>query len=311
MNATTNIPVFFATDDNYAPFLGVAIHSLTENLAHDSVCTINVLTAGLSAYNRSALRRSVKGRSTINFIDVSDKVKALANKLHLRDYYTKATYYRFFIADLFPEYDKALYLDCDIVITGDVTELYNTPLGGKLVGAIQDELIQKVNIFGKYSENVLNIPRTKYFNAGVLVMNLAEFRRRHIEEEFVNLLGIRKFDVAQDKDYHNTLCYGSTVPVGIEWNKNPFINPAYDHSKTPKLVHYKINWRPWHHRGIMYEDIFWSYAERNVYFRRIKKVLRNYSDEEKLRDKKGYDNLVLLAARQSINAKVTYIKERA
>ena len=190
---TTNIPVFFATDDNYAPFLGVAIHSLTENLSKDSVCTINVLTAGLSAYNRSALRRSVKGRSTINFIDVSDKVKALADKLHLRDYYTKATYYRFFIADLFPEYDKALYLDCDIVITGDVTDLYNTPLGGKLVGAIQDELIQKVNIFGKYSENVLNIPRTKYFNAGVLVMNLKAMREMDFEKVFINLVGAVKF----------------------------------------------------------------------------------------------------------------------
>ena len=311
MCTTTTIPVFFATDDNYAPFLGVAIKSMTENLSKDSVCKIHVLTSGLSVFNRAALKRSVSGRSTVEFVDVSEQIKSIASRLHIRDYYTKATYYRFFIADLFPEYDKALYLDCDIVVNGDITELYNTDLGNKLVGAIQEEVMQKTNVFGAYVEKVLNIPRSVYFNAGILVMNLAEFRKRDVEGLFIDLLGKRRFDVTQDQDYLNVICYGSTVPIGIEWNKTPFINPAFDHSRAPKLVHYKINWKPWHYSGVMYEKLFWLYADKTVYRRKIRKIFENYSSSQKASDALAYKNLYLMAARQTLDATVTYCESKA
>ncbi len=306
----TTIPIFFATDDNYAPFLGVAIQSLTENVSKEYVCKIHVLTTDLSAHNRAAIRRSAKRPATVEFVDVSEKVKALADRLHLRDYYTKATYYRFFIANLFPQYDKALYLDCDIVVTGDISELYNTELGDNLVGAIQEE-VMLIDVFGKYSEVVLNVPRRSYFNAGILVMNLAEFRRINIENEFIKILGKRRFTVAQDQDYLNVICYGKSVFVCYDWNKTPISNSEYSESATPKLIHYKINWKPWHYNNVMYGDLFWEYANRSPYRRHIAKIFRGYTDEERQRDADAYTNLAALAAKQTADPAETYCNSNA
>ena len=49
-----------------------------------------------------------------------------------------------FIATLFPEYDKAIYLDADLILVGDISELYNTNIEGKLVAAINDKLVSSV-----------------------------------------------------------------------------------------------------------------------------------------------------------------------
>jgi len=307
----TEIPIFFATDDNYAPFLGVAIESIMENVSKEYVCKIHVLTTDLSPYNRAAIRRCVKSPATVEFVDVSEQVKTIAHRLHLRDYYTRATYYRFFIANLFPQYDKALYLDCDIVVTGDVAQLYNTELGDNLVGAIQEEVMNTVDVFGTYVEAVMDIPRQAYFNAGVLVMNLKEFRRINIEKEFLKLLEKRKFEVTQDQDYLNVICYKKSVPIWLDWNKTPIENPLYNKNVTPKLVHYKINWKPWHYNGVMYGDLFWKYASKTPYNRRILKMLRNYSDEEKQRDVEAYNNLYNLAEILIADTSPTYCNGNA
>jgi 3-dehydroquinate synthase len=77
----------------------------------------------------------------IRFVNVEEKLKKICRKLHMRDYYTKATYYRFFIPELFPKYNKGLYLDCDIVLTADAAELYHTELGDNYIAAIPEEFI--------------------------------------------------------------------------------------------------------------------------------------------------------------------------
>ena len=289
------IPIFFSTDNNYAPFLGVAIQSIVENASRDFDYRIYVLTTDLSFSNRMRIRASAKGLANVKFVNVSRELSRVKDKLHIRDYYTSATYYRFFIAGMFPQYKKALYLDCDIVVSGDISELYSTELGDRLVGAIPEEVMLNVGVFGKYVDTVLEMPCSEYFNAGVLVMNLDEFRRCNIENRFIKLLSERRFDVTQDQDYLNVLCYKNSVLIDFEWNKTPFADEMFVEGKTPKLVHYKINWKPWHYDGVVYGDLFWKYAERNNYYRIIKKILRKYTPEERLRDSLAYKNLYKLA----------------
>lgn len=301
------IPIFFATDDNYAPYLGVAISSLIKNASQDYFYKIHVLTTSLSPSNRRKLSACIKKSSAeLSFVNVSDKVSGILHRLHLRDYYSSATYYRFFIADLFPQYQKALYLDCDIIINGDVSELYNTPLGSNLLGAVEEEVMQKITVFGDYVEKVLELPRASYFNAGVLVMNLAEFRHRDVLGQFVELLGKRRFDVTQDQDYLNVIAYGSTVLIGLEWNKTPIPDESFD-DRSPLLVHYKINWKPWHYDGVLYGDDFWEYALKSKYRRQLLKESRDYTDEQRDRDSLAYNNLYKLAQSQIRDAASTVL----
>ena len=115
------IPVFFATDDNYAPFLAIALTSIKENASKDYKYNIHILHRGLSLDSMEMLQKFNDDNFEVFYNDVEDNLNTFASKLFVRDYYSKATYYRIFIPSVFPEYDKALYLDCDIVVQGDIS----------------------------------------------------------------------------------------------------------------------------------------------------------------------------------------------
>jgi len=287
------IPIFFAVDDNYAKYLCVALRSLTDNRSDKYDYKIHILIEKLSDHIKDAILEYESDNVKIEFVDVTDKIRTICARLHMRDYYTKATYYRFFVPEMFPQYDKGLYLDCDIAISCDIAKLYRKHIGNNLVVAIPDEIITDINVFGEYSETVLGIPREEYFNAGILVMNLAEMRRINIEERFSELLAQRTFRVAQDQDYLNVLCYGRSVLINKKWNKTPM--PYSNPKKTPRIAHYKINYKPWKYDDVIYGNIFWDYAKKTRFYNDLLKEKESYTEAEMQRDSMQYEALVALA----------------
>ena len=127
------IPVFFAVDDSYCPFLAVALQSLTDNASEENMYAIRVLYTDISMDNQRQLLQYEKSNVRITFDNLSSHIEKIEDKLFTRDYYSKTTYFRLFIPDLYPQYDKALYLDSDIVILDDIAELYGINLGNALV----------------------------------------------------------------------------------------------------------------------------------------------------------------------------------
>ena len=127
MKKQTNniIPIFFATDDNYMPFLRVALQSITKNTSKNNKYEIYVLNTGLKEENIENLKKFDKENISVKSVNIEEKIKDFSNRLHTRDYYSKSTYYRLFIPTMFPQYDKALYLDSDIVVLSDIANLYN------------------------------------------------------------------------------------------------------------------------------------------------------------------------------------------
>ena len=125
------IPIFFATDDNYIPCLYVAVSSLIENASRDFKYIINVLNTGLKQENKDIIKGLENDNFTINFCDISEKVSDIKSQLRDIYHFSVVMYYRLFIESLFPQYDKALYLDCDIVVLGDIAELFNTELDNR------------------------------------------------------------------------------------------------------------------------------------------------------------------------------------
>ncbi len=286
------IPVFFAVDDKYAPYLAVAVRSLIDNASKDYDYSINILINELSDEHRNALSAMQTENTKIDFVNVRKKLDSFGGILHLRDYYTQATYYRFFIPDLFPEFDKGIYLDCDMIMEGDISELFNIELGNLLLAAGPEEVMLEVDIFGRYVERVLGVPREEYFSAGVILMNLAEMRRIHIETEFVELLGKRTFRVTQDQDYLNVIAYKKNLLLGAEWNKTAFPNAVDD---SPKIIHFKINWKPWHYKGTRFEEYFWKYAEKTPYLEKLLETREGFTEEDAAREARQYEALVQLA----------------
>ena len=288
------IPVFFACDDAYAPFLGITLQSMLAHASPERRYGVHVLTSGMSEENQRRIQALATERCTICFEDVSDRLKDVAQRLHVRDYYSIATYYRMFIAEWFPQYDKVLYLDADTVFNGDVAELYDIPMGDCLVAAVQEDVMATEPVFGRYVEVVLGVPRMEYFSAGVLVMNVKLFRKEQMQERFLELLGRCKYEVTQDQDYLNVLCRGRVYRLGYEWNCSPSEVMIYE--ETPKLVHYKLLWKPWHYSGTRYEELFWQYADHSSFAREVRSMKRGFTDEHAAKDRQMYRHLMGLAA---------------
>ena len=175
------IPIFFASDNNYAPYLAVAIKSLLSNASSDYFYKIHILTTNLDKDISEKLTKLATPNSSIQIISLKDEIEHIKHRFQLRDYYSIETYYRFFIADMFPQYDKVLYLDCDIVVLGDISNLYLTNISNFLLGAVQEQVMAHYKVFGDYVERALDVKVKNYFNAGVLLMNTKLFRAYQIK----------------------------------------------------------------------------------------------------------------------------------
>lgn len=288
------IPIFFATDNNYAPFLAVTLKSIFENSSKDYFYRIYVMTSNLHDDLRKRISKVMVENSSIEYVDINSKLETIKSKLHLRDYYSMETYFRFFIADMFPQFDKVIYLDCDIVVVGDIADFYNTHISNYLVAAVKDQVFEKYKCFSDYANKVLGLRTKKVFNAGVLLMNTKLFRAYKVLDKFTNLLSFYKFRVTQDEDYLNVICKDKVKYLNVGWNKMPFDNTELNKKKL-KLIHYNLSLKPWHYDNIMYGDLFWKYAQMTDFYEDISLQLKYYSDEKKQKDDIVFDRLKNIA----------------
>ncbi len=298
------INLFFAIDDNYCPLLSASVHSILKNANKSYKYDIYVLHNGIGDESQNIMKNQIKDDATIEFvdmlrfIDMKEKLDVLADKLVTRDYYTKTTYYRLFIPNMFPNLDKALYLDVDIIVPGDISKLYNTDLENNLVGAVPDMAVQNTPAFIDYVENALGVKAENYFNAGILLMNLKEMRAWGFEEKFINLLSTYSFRVAQDQDYLNVLTSGRIKYVDNSWNVQPVPGNICKFDEI-NLIHYNMLWKPWIYDNIDYSDIFWQYAKECSMYDRILKMQASVTDECRENKLKGGAALLEMAGKEA------------
>ena len=293
------ITIFFAIDDGYVPFLAVALESLIENSSKQYYYSIKVLYTNISEENKKKINKYKRENVNIEFVDLNYYIEKVKDKLYTRDYYTNTTYFRLFIANLYPQYNKAIYLDSDIVVLGDIAELYNQDIGDNLIAAAPDDVIQTIKVFQEYAEKVVGVADYRnYFNAGILLMNLDEFRKYNFQNKFLYLLETIKFTVAQDQDYLNRLCKGKVKIIDKAWDTMP-VGTGTLEEKDLKIVHYNLADKPWHYDNIKYKEYFWKYAKKTEYYNEICKIKENYSEEERFKDMQQFKTLKDLAQKEA------------
>lgn len=294
------VNLFFACDERYLPLLNVTLTSVKKHMdAHRRYHAV-VLHTDISREAQKQMRDSFAERNfSLSFRSVKREVAHLKDALHTRDYYTNATYYRLFIPTLYPNMKKALYLDCDILLRADVAHLFDTELGDALAGAIPDGFVNHVPVLRRYVENRVGVPHDMpYFNAGVLLMNLAEMRKIHFGDLFVSLLKSVKFSVAQDQDYLNVLCRGRVRFLSEKWNYMPFRYAE----EEPYLVHFNLDNKPWQKDGVPYGEEFWACADATPYADVLHAKREAYSEEDVRRAAEQTENLVKTAVCESEDA---------
>ncbi len=279
------IPIFFSTDDNYVKFLDIAVRSLIKNASKDYKYKIIVLNTGLNKENISKIKELENDCFEIDFPDISSKVEDLSKKLPNLYHFGLAAYYRLFIQSLYPEYDKILYLDCDIVVEGDVSKLYETDVEGFFVAGVVEQFILRTPEFSKYTKEAVGVDSKNYINSGIMVMNLKEFRKNRIEEKFTYLINKYNFDVIDpDQAYINFLCKDKIKYLDVSWNRTPLEDLVCE---TPNIVHYALYKKPWQYDDVFLGEHFWKYAKQSPFYESILIIKNSFDDEAKAKKEKA------------------------
>lgn len=300
MNDNKVIPVFYACDDNFVKYTVVSLQSMKEHASRDQKYCIHVLHTNISKEMQDVMYAMQDEQFQIRFDDVTDYLKSISDKLPLRDYYSKTTYFRLFIAEMFPEYEKAIYIDSDTVVLGDIADLYAYDLGDNYVGAAREQAMVQTDVYGTYVEKVLGIDRNAYFNAGLLVINCEQFRKQCVLDQFIELLHVYNFVVTQDEDYLNLICKGQVFWLPQQWNTEVFGNIDYP-EESICVLHYIMVSKPWHYKDCRMGAYFWEYAKKTVCYEEILEVLENYTDEQRAEDAASADRLMVTAQNEIDN----------
>lgn len=299
------IPIFFSTDDRYIPYLDVAVSSLIENASKEYTYRIIVLNTGLKKENIDKVKCNERKGVVIDFVDISDRVETL--QAHFKDVYhfSVVTYYRLFIASLFPQYSKIVYLDCDLVVLGDISQLYFTPMGENILAAGPEQYVQNTEEFRLYAKKALGVDPDRYVNAGVLLINLDAFRKEKVEEQFIELITNYEFDLLDpDQAYLNYLCRDKILMLPNGWNKEPMDLPC---EGKKNIVHYALYKKPWQYDDVMDGEFFWHYANRSPFYPQILQNRATFTQAEKAK-KEAAAKEILEHAKIIVSSNLTFAK---
>ena len=289
------IQIFYACDDGFVKFTIVSLFSMMQNASREHQYHIHVLHTNIEPETEKRMLAMADECFEISFDNVSGYLDDLCERLPLRDYYSNTTYYRMFIAEMFPEIDKAIYIDSDTIVQGDISEMYATDIKDYDVAACHEQAMVQEDVYGTYVEKCLGLDRNRFFNAGIMLINCKSFRENNILERFVKLLGVYDCRVTQDEDYLNILCADRVLFLPQTWNSEVF-GEMIDSPENCKIIHYIMVAKPWHFADCRLGDIFWRYAEQTEVYGEIREILENYTDEQRAADMESAKRLAELAA---------------
>lgn len=290
------VPVFYSISDDFTKYAAVSLNSLVKHADPATDYTVYFLSQDLSDQHKQDLSDLGSQNVHVKFSHIDDElVKPIQNRKEnfLRaDFFTMSIFYRLFIPELFPQYDKAIYIDSDTIVNDDIAKLYNTELGNNLFGACTDSSIQYVAEMVKYIKAVLALDPKKYINSGMLVMNCKAFRDEHFIDHFMDLLEKYYFDcIAPDQDYLNEIGEGRILHLDPRWDAMP--NENTEPLKDPGLIHYNLFFKPWHFKNVQYEDYFWQSAKETKFYNELKAELDSYTDAERADDREKLNHMLL------------------
>lgn len=284
-----NIAIALAANDYFAPYLCVTLKSIIDNSTELFNYDVIILTRDISADNRKILMGLARGRDNISirFLDPTYVLDGYTFMMH-GHFGSVETFYRLILSEVLPEYEKILYVDSDMVVQDDLAKLYNEDVDGYLLAATRDA--DTAGLYNgyepkkkKYTDEIMKLKDPySYFQAGILLINLEEFRKSFKVESVLKLATEREWQL-QDQDVLNILCEDRVKFVDMSWNvlvdyahvrmnKIMRLAPQWlyfeymEARKYPKVIHYAGPEKPWNCPEMDYGKVFWEYAKGTPFY---------------------------------------------
>ena len=295
------VVIFMAANEEYVMPTAVAIQSIISNADPKKQYDIVVGNGGsLSS------QKKLQGLSTNNISVRTVYISDLLDNFNFDIFnkrYSMDTYSRLFIPELFKKYSKILWLDGDVIVLRDVSELFDIDIGDNYFGAARDICVITSSDFLDASKRLDWGNASNYFQAGVMIWNIRKCVKDNMMTRFIEAAtGLKKF-VFQDQDILNYIVRnGGIFHIPDNWNVQTCM-PTSD----PYIIHYSMATKPWNvlkyeykrflfkymsYRMIYecYPDLFerddmyhyfWDFAKQSPFFNdlrknRIKKTLKRW-----------------------------------
>ena len=297
------ITIVFSVDNNFFPLLAVAIESIIIHSTINNKYDINILCEEfLSLDKQNKIIRQAENIDNINirFINISSITDRYDNNIfYTRRSFTKAAYYRLFIPEVFNDYERAVYFDCDIILQCDAAELFNIDLQGNTIAAARDlpvmsTMNSKCSTFiewRKYLENnILGLKSYKnYFQSAVMIFDIkkieADFTKKAInelirvktpyavEQCILNIMFEDKVKIL-DWSWNYNCCWYEYTYRYLPQNLKKELNNAKKH---PKIIHFS-GFKPYEYadKNSKEHKIFWNYAQKTEFYEDLMNLKRQY-----------------------------------
>lgn len=275
------INMVFTSDINYVLFTKVAIKSAIVNKNKDSIYNINILCVDLP----DSQCKSFETLKTEN-VNIYTKPLKLNSIAHIGNYpmdhyVTRADLFKFLMPDIFQDLNKILYIDSDVLILKDLSDLYNTDVTDYYLGAVRKNVSPYiwVNLF----KNIYAQIEITHYNCGVMLLNLDKLRKDNIKEKLIEAKNndvYRKLQTQQS--YNDVIPYATTKHLSPIYNAlarwsdmdfyllnfrnlyKPYLNKTYSLEElyqNAAIIHYAGKYKAWNTRDVRFFDEWWKYAK--------------------------------------------------
>lgn len=306
------IPIFFTFDNNYVVPAAVAFYSLLNKANKDVAYKMYVLHSSITEESQKLLL-DIIGRfsnSTLEFIDTKgflDEEWKNGNFAghNTKNQFTSDAIVRCFGTRFFPQYDKIIYSDVDVVINDDISELYDIDLDGKYFAGVKNPFIKWLpDELSHLKSEHYEMLKDSYIAGGIWVMNLKKIREDNLEERMIEIVQDETITKRWgDQDIMNISCENKVGFIPLNYIGYPYLlellkkddfvshysrKELYDSVINPKIIHYAAQ-KPWKDSGIEYAINWWTiFNYLNLPYTKIikgKNVLREKCEKYKRRYK--------------------------
>ena len=260
--------IAFCVDEKMVQHLLVCIHSIHDTNSNEKL-EFYILNKDITEKSKLLVSENLSKFSiSVQFINIIQERYA---NLMVSHHITIEAYFRIALAELLPQrINRVIYLDCDIIVLGSLKPLWELDLNGFKLAAVAE-------LFNYRNEELGLGNDVKYFNSGVLVMDLTVWRSEHISQQVFDFLAMHPEKIKfHDQDALNAVLFNKWLQLSEIYNFTvthlekfrKLSKKSVPMSPLPVVMHFNQSFKAWHYQSRHpYKWLYYKYLRQTPFKR--------------------------------------------